>query len=78
MVGDIFLLRLKINLNLANLGGRIMAKGKVIFLGPLRGKVKHAEVDGEKRLVVLYRDKWVAIKDHPELRRMTLVEFVKC
>ena len=55
-----------------------MAKGKVIFLGPLRGKVKHAEVDGEKRLVVLYRDKWVAIKDHPELRRMTLVEFVKC
>ena len=55
-----------------------MAKGKVIFLGPLRGKVKHAEVDGERKLVVLHRDKWVAIKDHPDLRRMTLVEFVKC
>jgi hypothetical protein len=75
MVGDIFLLRLKINLNLANLGGKIMAKGKVIFLGPLRGKVKH---DKDKKLVVLHRDKWVAIKDHPDLRRMTLVEFVKC
>ena len=52
-----------------------MAKGKVIFLGPLRGKVKH---DKDKKLVVLHRDKWVAIKDHPDLRRMTLVEFVKC
>ena len=51
-----------------------MAKGKVIFLGPLRGKVKH---DKNKKLVVLYKGEWVALKDHPYLRQMTLVEFVK-
>jgi len=48
-----------------------MAKNKTIFLGPLRGKLKH---DSEGKLVALYHGKWVVIKNHPFLGKMTVEE----
>jgi len=51
-----------------------MTKAKNIFLGPLRGKLKH---DPDGKLIARYKGKWVVIKDHPALGKMTVEEFTK-
>ena len=50
-----------------------MTKAKNIFLGPLRDKLKH---DPNGKLIALYKGKWVVIKDHPALGKMTVEEYI--